>query len=235
VTGELLSDESEDEWSAENAAYTSYLLQTRPDRIMVQGIYVDPVAVGFSLVVSNACGPSLTELLDWKNQGCCLLLCAWMWRLYEPWVDPSITANLEPDKPQTFTAKIHGDSYHCRIHSVGSGFGRRTIIFDSEAESNNAESNVVIKEQYIETSGRFSEGAILGNVHREKKTFPGVVRTGWSGPVKSGEKDLIVGLKDPETGEIYERKKVRLLLLDGEGSIVDAKTPREAWSLYMTS
>ena len=86
----------------------------------------------------------------------------------------------------------------------------------------------MIKEQYIKTARRFNEGALLEKVHREKKNFPGVVRAGWDGPVKVGEKDLVVELEDPVTGETSKRKKTRMVLLDKGGSIMDAKTPREA-------
>ena len=219
-----MSGTNKERSSTKTAAYTSYLLQSRPDMLMVQGIYVDEG--GFKLTVSNACGASYTEYLDWGSLENCLLLCAWIWRLYEPFVDPSITANPEPDKPQIFTIEIHEDLYRCNIRRVGTTIGRRTIIFDGKAP-NNAKPDIIIKEQYIETSRRFNEGAILEKAHREKKTFPGVVRAGWSGPVKSGEKDLIVQWKDPKTGEIYERKKTRVVLLDKGGPIMDAKTPRE--------
>jgi len=47
----------------------------------------------------------------------------WIWRLYEPFVDPSITANLELDRRPTFTIKIDENFYNCAIRSVGAAIG----------------------------------------------------------------------------------------------------------------
>jgi hypothetical protein len=224
AVGELLSVENKERACAKTASYTSYLLQARPDRLIVQGIYVDSGA--FRLIVSNACGAFYTKCLDWESPDSLLLLCAWIWRLYRPVVDPSITANIEQDKPPTFTIRFpEGPDRVCTIRCVGTAFGRRTIVFDCSKES-----NTVIKEQYIETSRRFEEGSILKKIHGTgtgTETFPGVVRPGWYGTVKSGEEQLVVSWKDSERGKIYERKKTRMVLLDKADSIMDAKTPRE--------
>ena len=216
ATGELLSSGTSKETSlTKSAAYTSYLLQARPDMVTVQGIYVD--SSGFRLVVSSACGASSTTHLKWESRPFRLLLCAWIWRLYEPFVDSSITVNIEGNEAPTFNIKLPDDEYsNCRIHSAGTAFGRRTIIFACP------EPEVVIKEQYIETSRTFKEGSILAKIH-EKGTFPGVVRRDWCGPVQPSGNDLIVELK--EANEV--RKKIRVVLLDKAPSIMDAKTLQE--------
>jgi hypothetical protein len=218
ATGEVLSGNDKEESRAKTAAYTSYLLQARPDRVTVQGIYVDPS--NFRLVVSNACGAFITDKLDWKSRPCRLLLCAWIWRLYEPVVDPSITANIERDKLPTFNITIPGLSEtvyrNCTIYSTGTAFGRRTIVLSCP----NPE--IVIKEQYVETSRRFEEGPTLAKIHGNG-TFPGVVRPGWHGSVGSSKEGRLV-----VESEESQRKKTRVILLDKAPSIMDAKTPREA-------
>jgi hypothetical protein len=214
ATGEFLSGKDREASRTKSAAYTSYLLQARPDMVTVQGIYVD--FSSFRPVLSNACGSFHTGDFEWEDRASRLLLCAWIRRLYEPIVDSSITVNIEGDEAPTFDIKVLEDDYpNCTIHSAGTAFGRRTIIFarpDPEI--------VVIKEQYIETSRTFEEGPILEKIHKNG-TFPGVVRRGWAGPVRSNEKELIVKCGGSE------RKKNRIVLLDKAPSIMDAKTVRE--------
>jgi hypothetical protein len=137
--------------------------------------------------------------------------------LYEPVVDPSITANFERGKPPTFDIAVSGTAYpNCTVHSAGTASGRRTIIFACPKPE------IVIKEQYIETSRRFEEGRALAKIH-EKGTFPGVVRRGWYGTVEGSRgKELVVEWKE------NKRKKTRVVLLDKAPSIMDAKTVREA-------
>ena len=215
ATGELLSGNDKENSRVKSAAYTSYLLQARPDMVTVQGIYIDPT--GFRLVASNACEAFDTNTLDWKLRSSRLLLCAWIWQLYEPVVDPSITANFERGKPLTFDIAVSGATYpNCTVHSAGTPFGRRTIVFACPNPG------IVIKEQYIETSRGFEEGRALAKIH-EKGTFPGVVRLDrQQAAVGSSETELVV------KGKESERKKTRAVLLDKAPSIMDAKTLREA-------
>jgi hypothetical protein len=215
ATGELLSGKDKANSRAKTAAYASFLLQARPDMVTVQGIYVDPTS--FRLVASNACGVFDTDTLDWGERRHRLLLCAWIWRLYEPDVDSSITANFERGKRPTFDITVPGTATYknCAIQSAGTPFGRRTIVFTCP------DSEIVIKEQYIETSRRFEEGQILTKIH-QKGTFPGVVRRGWYGTVEgSSKKEFVVEWKE------NKRKKTRVVLLDKAPSIMDAKTVRE--------
>jgi hypothetical protein len=77
ATGEFLSrKKKEREAVHETSSYTSYLLQARPDRLAVQGMCIQPK--GFKLIISNACGASLTEFFDWESQPFRLLLAAWI-------------------------------------------------------------------------------------------------------------------------------------------------------------
>jgi hypothetical protein len=218
ATGELLSGTDKEDSRNKTAAYTYFLLQARPDMVTVLGIYVD--ATGFRLVASNACGAFDTNTLKWEERSTRLLLCAWIWRLYEPVVDRSITAKIERDKLPTFDIRVDGTLYkNCTIQSAGTAIGRRTIVFACP----NLE--IMIKEQYIEKARRFGEGPILKKIH-EKGTFPGVVRPGWYGVVEesgeeSSEKELVVKWQEEE------RKKTRLVLLDKAPSILEAKTVGE--------
>jgi hypothetical protein len=223
ATGELLSGKDKEVAHDKTVAYTSYLLQARPDKLEVRGIYVD--CNSFILTVSNACGAFTTGLLDWKSRPSRLLLCAWIERMYRPVVDPSITSKIEQGGPPTFTITLpeEGGVYQdCTIQSTGSAFGRRTIIFDCPGQP-----GVIIKEQYIETPRGFQEGPILDKIHKDG-IFPGVVRQRWHGPVTSENKRLVVQWKNPKTHKIYEKMKTRIVLLDKGISIMDVKTPREA-------
>jgi hypothetical protein len=207
ATGELLSNKEASR--TKSAAYTSYLLQARPDMVTVQGIYVD--ASCFRLVVSNACGAFHTRDLKWEPRPFRLLLCAWIRRLYKPIVDSSITVKIERNEAPRFNIKLPKAGYlNCTINWAGTAFGRRTIIFTCPG------SEVVIKEQYIETSRRFEEGSVLAKIHGNG-TFPGVVRPGWS----ANKKEPIVKWEESERG------KTRMVLLDKAPSIMDAKTLRD--------
>jgi hypothetical protein len=123
---------------------------------------------------------------------------------------------MEGNEAPTFNIKLPETDYlNCTIHSAGTAFGRRTIIFTCP------DSEVVIKEQYIETTRRFEEGLILAKIH-QNGTFPGVVRAVRpASPTNQSEKELIV------EGRGSERRKTRVVLLDKAPSIMDAKTPRE--------
>jgi hypothetical protein len=220
ATGEFLSgSKKKREAVRETSSYTSYLLRARPDRLAVQGMCIQPK--GFQLVVSNACGAFQTEFFDWESQPFRLLLAAWIWRLYHPVVDPTITTNIELNKAPTFTIHCPDETFEdCEILSAGSGF-RRTFVFKA------ANANAIIKEQYIKTSYTFEETENLSKVHRNG-SFPGVVRLGWYGPVTSTQQELIVKWENFAEDKIYERKKVRMVMLDEGESLMKAETLRDA-------
>ena len=189
------------------------LLQARPDYVSVQGISVQPES--FKLIVSNVCGVFCTGMLKWSEHPSSRILCAWISCLYEPTnVDPSITLNTEDTVP-TFDIQCPGVTYPgCFILHVGAAFGQRTVVFWT------ADAKVAIKEQYVDAS-RQDEGPILNKVHHGG-IFPGVVRVGWHGTMKSGDGQHI-HVKD-DNGV---KEKRRLVMLDGGDSWLYAETLRD--------
>jgi hypothetical protein len=190
------------------------LLQARPDHISVQWISVHTDS--FKLIVASACGVSCTQQLKWDEQASRRILRTWILCLYRPTnVDASTTVNTVDTVP-TFSIQCPGISYiGCSIRCVGGAFSRRTVIFDT------ADPNIVIKEQYIDAS-RQEEGSILGTIHHGG-TFPGVVRVGWHGTIKSDNGQTIC-----VEGDNGAEEKRRLVMLDQAGSLMDATTLRDA-------
>jgi hypothetical protein len=219
ATGEIKSGRSVPKAKAQGVSYTGFLLQARPDYISVQGIYVQPDA--FMLVVTNACGTFSTPLLDWGPRPSRLLLSAWISCLYRPVnVDPSVTMQTVEGVPK-FTINCGGAVYtNCSIRHAGSPFGRRTIVYNTDPQSE-LQKSMVIKEQYIKVDRRFEEHLILEKIHQDTD-FPGVTRVVYSEAVKVDDNELVV-----EHGD-EKRKKTRVIMQDTAGPLMDAETVRDA-------
>jgi hypothetical protein len=128
ATGE---EESEGKSSAaqegQEGAYTAYHLQARPDFVSVPGILVG--VSSFKLFFSNAHWVYHTAAIPWNAEESRKLLYAWMWRLYKPECDKSITIDMETSLP-TFTVVAGGTTYNQLVVSrAGESIGRRTIVF----------------------------------------------------------------------------------------------------------
>ncbi|KIM24034.1 hypothetical protein M408DRAFT_49092, partial [Serendipita vermifera MAFF 305830] len=217
ATGELKSNSNKDKVHRQSASYTGYLLQARPDRIAVLGIFVQKDS--FRLTYTNCFGAFSTPLMKWKGTGVTHLLCAWIRKLYEPDVDRTITPSIDPDSWPVFSVVISSQDNlvyeNCHLQNVNSSpFDRRTTIFKTKDES------TVIKEQYIETGRRYLEGPILMKIHCNG-TFPGVVRSKSHGVVQSNNNDIVVN----SCRDDIKRMKTRVVLMDTAGSIMEAETP----------
>jgi hypothetical protein len=210
ATGEEDSGASLEAAEAQAGAYTAYHLQARPDRVFVTGIFVR--RTDFKLFLSDPCRVYHTSALTWNSLEGRQLLYAWMWRLYHPEVDLSITIDLKTPRP-TFTIKPHDKLIVLR---VGESIGRRTTILTRL----DGESDTIIKEQFVESGRRFMEGPILEQIHKDGR-FPGVVGLkSWEYVTNKKKK---VSVKHKGTS----RSKTRLIL-DGKGTpLMDVKTPRE--------
>jgi hypothetical protein len=224
ATGAEESDEEEGE--AQAGAYTAYHLQARPDLVSVVGICVS--ASHFKLFLSNACRVCHTPVIEWNTLIGRQLLYAWMWRLYNPELDPSITIDMTTSPIPTFTVATNDQKNYgsLSVFRAGESIGRRTIVLASErlpSHSNAPDPDIVIKEQYIEVGRRFMEGPILKKIH-ENGCLPGVVRLDHFEYVKGVSVEHKTGKKDDDT---ITRVKTRLVLKDRGDRLADVKTPRD--------
>jgi hypothetical protein len=125
---EQSSKASETRREAQEGAYTSYHLQARPDLVSVPGILASKSS--FKLFFSNARRVYHTGAIDWNSDKGQKLLYAWMWRLYHPERDKSITVDMKASPP-TFTVVAGGTAYNqLVILRAGESIDRRTMVFE---------------------------------------------------------------------------------------------------------
>jgi hypothetical protein len=121
------SKASEGRREAQEGAYTSYHLQARPDLVSVPGILASESS--FKLFFSNARQVYHTRAIDWNSDEGQKLLYAWMWRLYHPERDKSITVDMKASPP-SFIVVAGGIAYNqLVILRAGESIGRRTMVF----------------------------------------------------------------------------------------------------------
>jgi hypothetical protein len=218
ATGEEESlGKSIEEREAQAGTYTAYHMQARPDLVSVPGILVGKSH--FKLFFSNACRIYRTCAIKWNDAHAQNLLYGWMWRLYHPECDPSITVDVKTSTPN-FTVVTANNQKHTQlvVFHAGESIGRRTIVL----KSLDPDSSIVIKEQFIETGRRFEEGPILGKIH-EGGRFPGVVRLDEHAYPQKDNQNISVSSGLP----MVTRQKTRLVLKDKGPRLADAKTLRE--------
>ena len=203
------------EGNKQGVAYTSYLLQQRPDRVAVCGLYIS--RRDFSLILLDAANVYYTTL-RWKDDLAIKLLFRVLHYINDPpvsMVDPTITHN----KDCTFTIKIEDKNYEgYTLTSCGQPIGRRTVVFRCEGAD-----FPVIKEQYVRCSDdEILEKTILNHVH-EHKEMPGVVRVFWCGWVRRADDGPSI-----ECGMGHrKRRKARFVLKDEGILFMEIPTPYE--------
>jgi len=213
ATGEEDSGNSVAYADAQAGSYTTYHLQARPDLVSVVGIFVK--ASSFKLFLSNACQVYHTRDIKWTSDMAPRILSAWMWRLYNPEVDSTITVNLKASPP-TFTI---GKYDQLIVLRAGESIGRRTMILAQD----DPRSSIVIKEQYIEDSCRSNEETLLGQIHEDGR-FPGIVRLEHFEYVTHEDNRISVQHRTDES--TVTRYKIRLVLKDRGVGMMDVITPR---------
>ncbi|KAG8812918.1 hypothetical protein FRC19_002805 [Serendipita sp. 401] len=221
ATGEVYSLKKTLEHSeAQAAGYTSYHLQARPDRRSVSGIWTKDKV--FRIFFTDACQVFRTREINIREDSAGQLFFAFVWSLYHPQLDRSITRNLDV-VPPTFKVQVGPKEFYnsLTVSFAGEAVGRRTTIMTQEHNC-----DLVIKEQYIEEGRRFDEGGILDKLHKDG-IFPGVVRVGTYGPVKSRK----VPIAEAHTVAIghnrhrrITRHKRRLVLKDKGTPLAKVKT-----------
>jgi len=75
----------------QGTTFASFLLQARPDRNSVLGLYVDKLGLVF--MITNAEGVQRTDMASWKDPDSAKLLYAFITRLYTPherMIDPTV-------------------------------------------------------------------------------------------------------------------------------------------------
>ena len=200
-------------------AYTSDLLEQRPDRVAICGLYIS--ADHFSLVLVDAAKACHTTL-PWDDETARKLLFRVLSYINDPpasMIDPTITLGPKGD---TFTIK-HGDQEYKEytLKSCGHPIGRRTVVF--QCKDPNADVPV-IKEQYVHYPlvDDILEKTILDHVHKSEE-MPGVVRVSWCGWVKRPDGSSVeCGMGD------RKRQKVRFLLKDKGTPFMEIATPYDA-------
>ena len=205
------------EGTKQGVAYTSYLLQQRPDRVAVIGLYIS--SRDFSLILVDATDVYYTTLL-WDSESARKLLLRVLYYINDPpesMMDPTIINK----KDGTFTINDNGEDYEgCTLLSCGHPIGRRTVVFRTGIFS-----APVVKEQYLRlpaAGAEIPEATILGVVHGCEE-MPGVVRVLKSGYVKRANGTSIECGKDGR-----RRQKVRIVLQDTGDLFMTIRTPYEA-------
>ncbi|KAF8968120.1 hypothetical protein BDZ97DRAFT_1801002 [Flammula alnicola] len=174
-------------------AYTTYLLQARPDRVAVQGLYVGNSIITF--IITDASGARFTTI-PWKDESHFFLLCAFIDRLHDPlptMVDPTIQRRKDlldfrwditvtigqpqhseenTDSPESMTIKCEG----YQIDHASASFGSRSHIFKNlEFPTKVLGHDIhIIKDQYSGQHTRFTESQVLEHIHTNGPV-PGMV------------------------------------------------------------
>ena len=215
-------------------ASTLYLLQARPDRVSVQGFYVDEKNA--VLVLSGASGVTKNPKLDLKNANHVWLMYAIVKRLYEPtflMVDPTVKKRKDLTKTlgsltslwsfDIMLAPTNWPSVECigyRIENARASIGQRTRIFVNNDNPTilNSVGISVIKDQYRCQDHHFDEAEILHHIHADGQ-IPGVVQIAHSEAVMwSNGTHIHVG----------NQHKTRIGLQQYGKPFIDLKTPLEA-------
>lgn len=224
ATGKLDSNGPSHNMIFKSTSYVVLHLQARPDLCMGLGIFIGDKHVQFFAV--NACAVYYTERLLWMDNYSEYqkVLCAWMWRLYHPQIDPSLTIQYPPletsptlDHPTepTFTFKQGEIQYkNLKISYAGATIGRRTIVM---AGKNTSGKSVIMKWQYLD-SRRSMEIPLLMKIHQNGR-FPGVVTLAPNCPSSR--------LGIPVRAGKTERHKTQLFLNETGERLTNIRTPRE--------
>jgi hypothetical protein len=218
ATGEEDFEQPKAEAEAQESANTTYHLQARPDLVSVVGILIG--TSDFKLFFSNACQVYRTTAIEWTDAVASQLLCAWMWRLHHPELDPTIAVNLKTSPPTFIVKTSDGQEYdQLVILHAGESIGRRSTILARVDSS----SGIIIKEQYIERGDGFREGPILNQIHEDGQ-FPGVIGLNHYEYAKDDNKRISIKHRTNKAKVV--RSKVRLILKGRGVRLIDVKTPR---------
>lgn len=179
ATGELWSKGSTTDGSqSQAAAYAAYHLQARPDLVSVAGMWIKTDQ--FSVFFVNACRVYVSNHIKLKDQMAGPLLYAFVWYLYHPQLDKSVSIDTRADPPRFSITLSDGQKFSdLELKFTGSIPGRRTTVYISDSSPSH-----VIKEQFIEKGRRFLEGTLLQKIHNQGE-FPGVVRIDKYEPVQN--------------------------------------------------
>ncbi|KAF8174547.1 hypothetical protein BJ912DRAFT_44745 [Pholiota molesta] len=211
-------------------SYAYFLLQARPDRVAVQGMYVD--SVGVTLFIVSCTEIKRTPRLPLKKAASVQLLYAFVKRLYDPlpfMVDPTIRKQGRDDKGRTLfniDLKIPGPSpatITCKnyyIFDLAPSGGQRTHVFVNLKEPTIVEDKPVhvIKDQYRRGDRRFSEKDVIDHIH-SGGDVPGIVRIVYAEQVYRGDGSVV------SSGR---REKTRICMADFGKHMMDVETPKEA-------
>ncbi|KAF8149829.1 hypothetical protein B0H34DRAFT_862560 [Crassisporium funariophilum] len=209
-------------------SYAYYLLQARPDRVAVQGMYVDEGGVTLFLVscteIKRTQRLSLTTLANVR------LLYAFVKQLYDPlplMVDPTIRMRKKDgEKPRLFNIelKIPGlppticEGY--RIFDCAPTRGQRTHIFVNLENPTIVEDQhvLVIKDQYRLGDHRFSEKDVINHIHSDGEV-PGIVCIVYAKQVYRANGSVV---------SFGCREKTRICMVNYGSHMMGVKTPKAA-------
>ncbi|KAF9477173.1 hypothetical protein BDN70DRAFT_995121 [Pholiota conissans] len=208
-------------------AYAYFLLQARPDRISVPGMYVDDEGVMLFLVSCTKI--KRTHRLKLKDAASTQLLYAFVKRMYEPhplMVDSTIKKDRDSEGRVVFDIRLNiphsPKPVVCcgyKITNVGSSRGQRTHIFVNTLNPTevNGQPILVIKDQYRRRGPRFTEREVIEQIHHEGEV-PGIIRIVHAEEVARDDGSSVVS---------DQRYKTRLCMMDYGLSIMELETPKE--------
>ncbi|KAF8804271.1 hypothetical protein BYT27DRAFT_7107756 [Phlegmacium glaucopus] len=212
------------------ASYTLYLLQARPDRVSVQGFYVDEK--GVVLIISSAEGVKKSPKLKLSEASDVQLMHAFVRRLYDPhpsMLDPSIRRRKDSAADLwvfdiTLIIPNFPSGVEClgfRILSARGSIGQRTHVFannEHPARFVDGSPIPVIKDQYHYSNHRFGEAEVIHHIHGDND-IPGVVHLAYSQAILRSDRSPVCS---------GDRHKTRMCLLEYGKPFMDLKTPLEA-------
>lgn len=210
-------------------SYTLSLLQARPDRVSVQGFYVDEE--GVTLIISDVEGVKKSSKLKLSEALDVRLIYAFVRRLYDPhpsMLDPTIKRRKDSDSglwvfdiTLTIPDSPPVECLGYRILSAPGSVGQRTHVFVNSEHPARLAGGVcipVIKDQYCYQNGPFDEAEVIRHIHADGKKS-GVVQMVHSQVILRDDRSPVC------SGDCY---KTRLCLIEfGKRPFMDLKTPVE--------
>jgi hypothetical protein len=196
-------------------AYAYFLLQARPDRVAVQGMYVDKGGVTLFLVSCTEI--KRTQQLSLAEPANVQLLYTFVKRLYDPlpfMVDPTVRKRGKDSKGRSFfdiELKIpNSPPTSCKGYRIFDCAPSRGLV--------NGHPALVIKDQYRRGDHRFSEKDVIKHIHSDGKV-PGIVRIVHAKQVSRADESVV------SSGR---REKARICMVDSGTHMMNVRTPKEA-------
>ena len=193
LTGEIASaGKTHGEQKGQVISYLHYLLLARPDLYVSQSLLASDNNVVFLFGIG---GEGIGQFdVDWTDSDLNKLLCAFIYRLYEPghFADPSyIKTEFDEETTARYTIKINykGSTKECHgFYSIyaRNPFATRTHVLSNPNFKVEGDDLTILKDQFCQPRRRFNELKILTEHVHKGERVPGVVMAVYGEEVKPG-------------------------------------------------